>query len=311
MDFSRNSSGVMSIANSARALAVEARPKQWVKNLIIFLALFFTVGEAWSPSNPGAAAGIFLKTALAFAIFSALTSAVYLVNDILDVEKDRQHPRKRFRPIAAGQLPIPVAWICALALLVVSLGSAYWLEPLFGGVSIAYFAAMAAYSLILKKIVLLDVFTISTGFVLRAVAGAVVIGVPISPWLYLCTGLAALLLGLAKRRSELSSAGSDASKQRSTLQYYTTELLDQLITILAASAVLAYSFYTFSAQNLPDNGAMMLTIPFIVYGLFRYMYIVRVKNIGENFEDMLTDMPLVISLGLWLASAAVILAIFR
>ena len=200
-------------ARLAAALFVSMRPRQWYKNLIIYLAFFFTIDEAWSPdADIGAALQLFGVITLAFLIFSALTGAVYLLNDILDAESDRRHPRKRKRPIASGRLPMAAAWIAAAALTAIALGGAFTLNPVFGGISLLYALANIAYSLALKHIVLVDVFVISGGMVLRAVAGAAIMVVPISPWLYLCTALAALLLALIKRRSQLATAGVDAAR---------------------------------------------------------------------------------------------------
>ncbi len=312
MEFSRKAYSPIGLAAMSWTLLVAARPKQWTKNLIVYLAFFFTVNEAWNPPDLGAMLALFGKSSLAFVIFCALTSAVYLINDVFDIEKDRAHPRKRFRPIASGALPIPVAHSAAAVLLAAGLSTAFLFEPVFGLVSLAYVAAMVAYTLALKRLILVDVFVISGGFVLRAVAGATVMDVPISPWLYICTGLGALFLALAKRRSELALAGDKAANQRETLEQYTIELLDQYITIVATAVALAYSLYTFTAPNLPDNNAMMLTIPFVVYGLFRYMFLVHKKGRGEAPEDILTsDRPLIISIVLWVASVAVILGVFR
>ena len=289
------------------------RPRQWYKNLIIYLAFFFTIDEAWSPSADIAAGlGLFGVITLAFLLFSALTGAVYLVNDILDAESDRLHPRKRHRPIASGRLPVGAAWACAVVLSVIGLGGAFALEPVFGVISGVYVLANVAYSLTLKHIVLVDVFVISGGMVLRAVAGAAIMQVPISPWLYLCTALAALLLALIKRRSQLVAAGEDAASQRPSLSLYTVESLDMLIVITATASLIGYSLYTFTAPNLPANDAMMLTIPFVAFGLFRYIMLSGSADAGENPEDLLMgDGPLIATALLWLGSAAVILALFR
>ena len=300
------------LAHATRALLLAVRPKQWTKNLTIYLALFFTVNETWDPSDLGVTFALFGKTTLAFVIFSALSGAIYIINDIFDVEDDRQHPRKRRRPIASGQLAVPIAWTASMVLLAGGLSSAFLLEPLFGGVSLGYVATMVAYTLMIKGLILLDVFAISAGFVLRAVAGAAVLQVPISPWLYICIGLGALFIALAKRRSELALADERAGGQRQTLEWYTLGLLDQFITVVATSAALAYSLYTFSAPNLPESHAMMLTIPFVVYGLFRYMYLIHTKDLGEAPEDILTgDVPLIVCIVLWLATATTILVMFR
>ena len=289
------------------------RPRQWYKNLIMYLAFFFTIDEAWSPSADIAAAlGLFGVITLAFLLFSALTGAVYLVNDILDAESDRLHPRKLHRPVASGRLPVTAAWASAAVLAVIGLGGAFALEPVFGVIAVVYVLANVAYSLALKHIVLVDVFVISGGMVLRAVAGAAIMQVPISPWLYLCTALAALLLALIKRRSQLVSAGEDAASQRPSLSRYTVESLDRLIVITATASLIGYSLYTFTAPNLPANNGMMLTIPFVAFGLFRYIMLSGNADAGENPEDLLMgDKPLIATALLWLGSAAVILALFR
>ena len=294
-----------------KALAIATRPKQWTKNLIVFFALFFTLGDAWDLNDLGSALSLLGKTTIAFVLFSALSAAVYLFNDILDLERDRQHPRKRLRPIPAGQLPLPVAWAAATGLVALGLGFSFVLETPFGWVALAYVLVMVAYSLLLKRVVLLDVFSISGGFVLRAVAGAAVLQLPVSPWLFTCTGLGALLISLAKRRSELVLAGDAAARQRDTLGWYTTSLLDQYIAIVAPSTLLAYTLYTFTAPNLPENHSMMLTIPFVSYGLFRYIYLVHSKNMGERPEDILiTDLPLISCIVMWLATATTVLVVW-
>ena len=296
----------------ARALVAATRPKQWTKNLLVFFALFFTIGEEWRLGDIDAAVSNAAKSTLAFALFCGITGAVYLVNDILDAEQDRLHPTKRGRPVASGALPVSIAWAAAAALALPSLGLSFVLEPLFGWVVLGYLALMAAYSTVLKRVILLDVFSISGGFVLRAVAGAAALQVPISPWLYTCTGLGALLIALGKRRTELVQAGDSAGSQRDTLEQYTEPILDQLIAIVAPSTLLAYTLYTFTAPNVPDNHAMMLTIPFVVYGLFRYVFLVHHTSLGESPEEILiTDVPLIASIVIWLISAAAVLVLFR
>lgn len=297
----------------AKALLVSARPNQWYKNLVIYLAFFFTIDEAWSLSGDmGAALKMFGVITLAFLAFTAVAGAVYLLNDILDADSDRLHPRKRCRPIASGHLPMPAAWTGAALLAVIGMSGAFALEPLFGTICGVYVAANVAYSLLLKHIVLVDVFIISGGMVLRAVAGAAIMQVPISPWLYLCTALAALLLALIKRRSQLVAAGEDAASQRPALSSYSAESLSQLVIITATASLIAYSLYTFTAPNLPSNNAMMLTIPFVAFGLFRYIILSARSDAGEDPEHLLLgDKPLLAALTLWLASAALILAMFR
>lgn len=296
----------------AKSVVVASRPRQWSKNLIIFLAFLFTANEAWSSVGPAATLGLLVKTTIAFVVFTALTSAIYIVNDISDADLDRRHPKKSMRPIANGTLPVQVAAVIAALLLGTGLGLAFFFETLFGAVCLLYVASMIAYSFALKNIVLLDVFIIGAGFVLRAVAGAVVISVPISPWLYICTGLGALFLALSKRRAELAVAGDAAHAQRTSLSRYTIVLLDQLIVVVATSAVIAYSLYTFTAQNLPQNHAMMITIPLVVFGLFRYLFLMHTTNLGEEPEEVIVkDAPLVAVVLLWLAAAAAVLTLYR
>lgn len=313
MRLSGGAPGTNNPAGIAKALLVSVRPSQWYKNLVIYLAFFFTIDEAWSLSGDlGAALYLLGVITLAFLVFSAVAGAVYLLNDILDADSDRLHPRKSRRPIASGRLPMPVAWAGATVLAVIGMAGAFALEPMFGTICGVYVAANVAYSLLLKHIVLVDVFIISGGMVLRAVAGAAIMQVPISPWLYLCTALAALLLALIKRRSQLMTAGEDAVGQRPALSGYSAESLSQLIIITATASLIAYSLYTFTAPNLPSNNAMMLTIPFVAFGLFRYIILSAQSDAGEDPEHLLLgDKPLLVALTLWLASAAFILAMFR
>ena len=297
---------------SLRGLIQASRPRQWTKNLLLYMALFFTVNEAWSLADIDRMAALIGKTTLAFILFSAISAACYLLNDVMDARRDRLHPIKRFRPIASGALSRRHALTAASVLAVAGVAFSFLLEPLFGGVAAAYLATTTAYTFVLKRIVVLDVFAIAAGFVLRAVAGAIVIQVPISPWLYLCTGLGALFIALAKRRSEVADAQERAADQRSTLDWYQRGFLDQLTALVAASLVVVYSLYTFTAQNLPANNGMMLTIPFVVYGVSRYIYLMHAKNAGERPEEVLTtDIPLIVAIVSWLAVASTVLLLFR
>lgn len=297
---------------SLRGLIQASRPRQWTKNLLLYMALFFTLNEAWSLSDIDRMAALIGKTTLAFILFSAISAACYLLNDVMDARRDRLHPVKRYRPIADGTLSRRHALTAASVLAVAGVALSFLLEPLFGGVAAAYLATTTAYTFILKRIIVLDVFAIAAGFVLRAVAGAIVIQVPISPWLYLCTGLGALFIALAKRRSEVAEAQERAADQRSTLDWYQRGFLDQLTVLVAASLVVVYSLYTFTAQNLPENNGMMLTIPFVVYGVSRYIYLMHAKNAGERPEEVLTtDIPLIVAIVSWLAVASTVLLLFR
>jgi len=290
------------------------RPRQWVKNSLLYLAFFFTVNERWDLSHPAEAWGLFLRVTWGALAFCALASATYLVNDLRDAPRDRVHPRKRRRPIASGAVPASHAWGMALLLGPLGLGASFLLSPAFGGVALAYLGLTLGYSFLFKRVVLVELFFLAGGYLLRAVAGAVALAVPISPWLYITTGLGALLIGLGKRRNELVLAGGEAqaSAQRETLAEYSVRLLDQLIAVVTPAVLMAYILYTFTAPNLPANQAMMLTIPFVAYGLFRYLYLVYQRDLGEAPEEfLLRDRPLMATVVLWLALAFSLLVLYR
>lgn len=295
-----------------REILLSMRPRQWTKNLIIFIALPFTANQYWRLSELFTIGRMVLLSVIAFVIFCLLSGAVYLINDLVDVEKDRQHPLKRNRPLASGRLGKQPAIVALALLLIVSLPGAFLANWILGVVAVVYFIIMLSYSYLLKHMVLVDVLTIAVGFVLRAVAGGAAISVPISPWLYVCTILLALFLALGKRRHELILLEQAAGKHRQILEEYSAQLLEQMIVLVGAATVMAYSLYTFSAENVPKNYAMMLTIPFVLYGIFRYLYLIHIKNQGGSPEEMLLgDRPMVINIALWLASSAVILLVFR
>ncbi len=269
------------------------RPKQWAKNVVLFAALIFDRQLTHLPSV--------WHTFLGFLVFCLISSLVYIINDLVDVETDRQHPEKKNRPIASGQLPVTVAYgVVAILLFLCSTG-AYLLSANFAMVGLAYFILNLAYTFWLKHIVLLDILIIAAGFVLRVAAGVMLIHVErFSPWLYVVTTLLALYLGFGKRRAELALLADTAQSHRKVLAGYSIPLLDQLITVVSSTTIVAYSLYTFSAPNLPDNHSMMLTIPFALYGIFRYMYLIHVKNHGGAPEDMLfKDHPLQLAIVLW------------
>lgn len=293
-------------------LFLSLRPKQWTKNLLVFLAFVFSVKQYWDPADFTLTSVLLRDSGLAFILFCALSAATYLINDLVDAPQDREHPLKRLRPIAAGRIPtsLVVATACVLAMLGVA--GSFVLEYSFGLVAVGYTALMLAYSVRLKHIVILDVFAIAAGFLLRAVGGALVIHVPISPWLYLCTILGALFIALIKRRQEIVLLDQQASNHRRILDEYSTVLLDQMINVVTPSTVIAYSLYTFSAESLPANHAMMLTIPFVLYGIFRYLYLTHSKNMGGSPEDvLLKDKPLVCDVILWVVVSGAILVLFR
>jgi len=292
------------------------RPKQWTKNGIVFLAFVFSIETEWQVSEPSTWLDMLGWSFVTFVLFCLVSSADYLINDIVDVEADRQHPDKRRRPIASGELSVRAAWIWAVALAFVAIVGGFLLAiPLnwyVGAVIAGYLALMLAYTFWLKHIVLVDMMVIGAGFVLRAMAGAFAIDVPISPWLYVVTALGALFLIINKRRAELALLEEDAANHRPILEEYSQGLLDQIAALVTASTLIAYGLYTFTAENLPENNSMMLTLPFVLYGLLRYLYLVEKKKVGGSPEDvLLTDRPLQIDIILWLATSAIVLGVFR
>ncbi len=271
------------------ALVKAMRPKQWAKNIFLFAALVFDR----QLTHPDAV----LRTIAGAALFSLLASAVYLLNDIADTEADRAHPTKRNRPIASGALPLPLARAAVAALLLFTFPAAYFLSPAFALVALIYFLLNLFYSAWLKHIVLLDIIILASFYVIRVAAGVALIQVErFSPWLYIFTTFLALLIGAGKRRAELSQLAADANMHRKVLEGYTASFLDQTITLASGMTIITYSLYSFSAPNLPQNHAMMLTIPFIIYSVLRYQYLLQVEEIGGAPEDVvLADRPLQIA----------------
>lgn len=271
-----------------KALLKSMRPRQWTKNAFVLAAVIFDRQLSLSNLVP------LFRSLIGFMLFCFLSSAVYIINDLMDIEADRQHPTKRNRPIASGKLPIPVAVGAVVVILLIVFPAAYLLSPGFFFISIAYFLVNLAYSLWLKHVPLIDVLILASGFVLRVGAGVMIIHVErFSPWLYVVTTLLALYIGFGKRRAELTLLEGDAQSHRRVLEGYNLALLDQLITIVSSSTILAYSLYTFSAPNLPADHTMMLTIPFVLYGVFRYLYLIQVKHEGGAPEELLLlDRPL-------------------
>ncbi|MDO8752688.1 MAG: decaprenyl-phosphate phosphoribosyltransferase [Anaerolineales bacterium] len=283
------------------ALLKTMRPRQWTKNIFIFAALVFDKQLLNAES--------FLRTLAGFGLFCLISSSVYIFNDLADVEADRQHPEKKNRPIAAGKLPVSAAWIAGVGLVIFTLGLAFLLAPGFEAVLVIYFILNMAYSKWLKHIPIIDVLIIAAGFVLRVHAGVTLIAVErFSPWLYVVMTLLALFLGFGKRRAELALLAHGAGSHRKVLDGYTLPLLDQYIMIVSGTTIVAYSLYTFNAPNVPENHSMMLTIPFVVYTIFRYLYLIEVKHAGGAPEEiLLSDRPFQIAMILW---AATVLAIF-
>jgi 4-hydroxybenzoate polyprenyltransferase len=285
------------------------RPKQWTKNLLVFAGVVFSQ-HLRDPS-------LALRAAAGFLSFSLLAGSVYMLNDLRDVEADRRHPRKKNRPIAAGRLPIPVAWMALVPTLLLAGVLAWWLGTGFMLTALAYLVINFAYSYGLKHQVVLDVFLIAIGFVLRAIAGVqlllpVTVGTELSPWLLVCTFFGALFLALAKRRREIANAGDGASRQREVLDHYTPELLEGMLLVSAAASLMGYALYTIWPGTVAKfhTEALLYTVPFVAYGIFRYLYLVQVADSTEDpSQVLLSDRPLALCVGLYLAAA--ILIIYR
>lgn len=286
------------------ALLKTMRPKQWTKNAFVLAAVVFDRQLLNQQS--------IIRSLAGFVLFCLLSSSIYIINDIFDVEADRKHPHKRNRPIASGKLSIPFATGAAIVIVLFTLTASFLLSSGFGWISLAYFLLNLAYSNWLKHIPLIDVLVIAAGFVLRVAAGVTLIVVErFSPWLYVVTTLFALYIGFGKRRAELTLLAQNANDHRRVLDGYSIPFLDQLITIVSGTTIVAYSLYTFSAPNLPENHAMMLTIPFVLYGIFRYLYLIQIKQSGGAPEDiLLADRPLQGTVLLWALTILVIFYIF-
>ncbi len=284
-----------------KALLKTMRPHQWTKNVFVFTALVFDRKLfMWDP---------FIKTTLAFVLFCMAASAVYIINDLADIEQDRRHPKKRFRPLASGALSPRVAMVAAVLLVGISVPASFAVHLYLGLILTGYLILQFAYSHLLKHLVIIDVMTVAAGFVLRVGAGVVVVQVErFSPWLYVCTTLLALFIAINRRRHELILLAEDASNHRRILDEYNIAFLDEMNSMVTASTVIAYSLYTFSAPNLPANHTMMLTIPFVIYGLFRYLYLVHVRGEGGAPDELvLKDKPLFATLVLWVLAVLLVL----
>lgn len=283
------------------SLLSSLRPRQWIKNGFVFAALVF---DGQLTNGPA-----LVRTIGGFVLFCAATSCIYLVNDLRDLEEDRLHPTKRNRPLPSGRLPTRVAWAAAAVLGAAAIVGAFLLEPAFGRIVLGYVVLFLVYSWRLKHVPILDVFAIAAGFVLRVGGGVSLITVErFSPWLYVCTTLLALYLGFGKRRAELQLLSASAGQHRRVLDGYTLTLLDYLILIVSGATIMAYSLYTFSAENLPDSHLMMLTIPFVMYGIFRYLWLIQVDSAGGAPDELLLrDRPLLLTFLLWGAASVGIL----
>ena len=277
-----------------RAFLKTLRPAQWTKNLFVFAGIIFSLKFF--------EIALLLTVVYAFFIFCSISSAIYIINDIRDIDGDRKHPRKKFRPIASGQVRISVVLALALVLLALAIPAAFYLNFSFALVVLAYLVLMLLYTFVLREIVILDVFSIAAGFVLRAIAGVVVIGVELSPWLIICTILLSLFIALGKRRHELISL-SEATGHRKILDEYNPQLLDQLISAVAGSTVVVYALYTLWPDTVTkfQTRNLVYSVPFVLYGIFRYLYLIYKKDKGGRPEKiLLTDVPLLLDILLWI-----------
>jgi 4-hydroxybenzoate polyprenyltransferase len=284
------------------ALLQSLRPKQWPKNLLVFAGLVFSL-NLFNLTD-------FLRSLAGFVAFCLLSGSVYIVNDLADVEKDRLHPLKRLRPIAAGRLKPGAARVGAVVTAIAALAGGFALDWRFGLVGLAYFLLEVAYSFRLKHVVVLDVMTVSAGFALRAVAGTVLVHVTLSSWLFVCTILFALFISLAKRRHELVSLLDGGAGHRAVLENYSEPLLDQMMAVATSATVIAYCLYTIAPETVAKFGthSLMLTVPFVLYAVYRYLYLVYRREMGGAPEQaLLGDWPLLVDVLLWMASVVAVI----
>ncbi|PRA05819.1 MULTISPECIES: decaprenyl-phosphate phosphoribosyltransferase [unclassified Paenibacillus] len=277
------------------------RPKQWTKNLLLFAALLFSFEEIRTET--------ILATLLGFILFSLVAGCVYILNDFVDRDRDRQHPVKKYRPMASGQVNPSHALLFGIILLILSVGTAFMMNPLFGVLCIVYFLLNVSYSFVLKHLVILDMMTIAAGFVLRAIAGGVLIHVPFTPWFLICTMLLSLFLAIGKRRNELTLLEGNTGSHRKVLDNYSITLLDQFNTIVTTATIISYSLFTFTSDRTIH---LMWTIPLVIYGMFRYLYLIHMKNKGGSPDRVLfEDKPILITVILYVISVVTIFAIFE
>jgi len=278
------------------------RVPQWIKNFFLFAALVFS-GNLFNRID-------LYRVGAGFILFSLVSSGIYLLNDIADLENDKLHPSKSKRPLPSGKLSVRSARIVSILLVVAGMLGGYLLDPMFASVLAVYFILNVLYSFKLKHVVILDVMTISAGFVLRVIAGAVLINVPTSEWLIICTILLSLFLGFSKRRHELTILETQANTHRSVLEHYSPYFLDQMIGIVTASTVMSYTLYTISEETVRKFGTnrLIYTMPFVLYGIFRYLYLVHKRVEGGNPTKVaLTDVPLLVNIVLWILAVSIII----
>ena len=290
-----------------------ARPLQWVKNLLVFLPLLFAVDLVWKPGDLATLLPYVPRLVALFVAFCALSSAIYILNDLADRESDRRHPTKRTRPIASGSLPVWTAGAAMAGLAIAGMLGLYGISgpmlalPLIGAI---YLLANLGYSLRLKRVALVDVMIVAGGYVLRAVAGAIAVGAAPSPWLYAVTAAGALFIVIGRRYAEARLAGNEPEAQRATLSHYAPPLGGQLLILSATAALVSYTLYTVEADNLPANNTMLLTVPLVIFGLFRYLYLLNSSRDAESPELlMLRDAPLLLAIAAWMVVAGAVLVL--
>lgn len=284
------------------ALIETMRPKQWIKNLLVYAGALFSL-KLFDPVSIG-------RATAAFFLFCMISGCVYIMNDVLDYKRDKVHPEKKKRPIPSGRLPRPVAMGALVVIFLVAFGVSFYLSIPFGIIALTYFIMNIAYSLKLKHVVIIDVMIIALGFVFRAVAGALVINVAFSHWLLICTMLLALFLAICKRRHELNLIKENAGKHRAVLEFYTPALVDQMTSVVTASALVSYALYTISPEVTEKMGTdkLIYTFPFVLFAIFRYLYLVMARNQGGSPEKVfLKDPAMIIDLFLWIATVVTIL----
>ena len=284
------------------------RPRQWTKNGLVFLPLLFAVNLVWSLEDLAPLTGLLLRSGVTAAAFCALSGAVYLLNDLMDRSADQNHPLKRLRPIAAGRVSASTAWSMISVLVPVGLLLMVLVSHLLAAVGLLYLAINLAYSLGAKRLALIDVMLVASGYVIRVAAGAIAIGVAPSPWLYTTLASAALFVVLGKRYAEVRLTGENPEAQRPVLGQYPGPFVGQLLTIAAAASLVSYTLYTVEAANLPANNSMLLTIPLVAYGLFRFLYLVHTSSEAEYPELLIIrDLPMLLSVAAWICASGLIL----
>lgn len=295
-----------------RPLILALRPYQWPKNGIVFAALAFSAGDAWKLDQPDTWWPLLWRTIALFALWCLAASGTYLLNDSRDRELDRLHPRKAHRPIASGAVSVPLATTLAVVLFTIAIPCAFALDSITGFILAGYILVMTAYSYGLKRVAILDLLILCAGVIGRAVAGAAAIDVEISPWLYVCSSFGAFFFAASKRWAEFRQLGADAARHRPSIAHYSGDILGQMLTISASAALLSYALYTIESQNVPANGSMALTIPFVGFALFRYLLLLN----GERRTDapdqiVFTDPQIVLSVAGFVITAVSVLVIAR